>query len=378
MASVHAAQALMGSEWRDNAYYQDHRLRLQYSSTNPRDFLEPDAEWLCLSCQGDNFSWRMECFKCGAPRTEDSPTIDGDAPSCILKIQNLEPEATEEALEDAIKPIVPLKVARLVRDKVTGECRGFAFVHFYSVGDATTAMEKLDGQVLAGQRWPCRMFYARDRLDTGAETGPSAPQAAVPTLEAALADAGWEPKSLEEVAAEAAAAGDVVAAELATAAPELGHAVPAGYDYDVATGYMRDLVSGYYFDTKTGYFFSPKLQQWGTLDATGAFTPHPTADAEPLQEQPVKAGNGEGASGDCGNGGEVERGGGSGRVEQRLRERAGAVIGAAPRINAEAVKEAQESKSGAGGTAGHAVKGFIHRGKWAQRMQQQRNDSSGG
>ena len=103
MASVAAAQALMASEWRGGAYYRDARLRLRYSEVDPRALPAPDADWACSACAGVNFARRLQCYSCGAPRTADTPTIDRDAPSTVLRIQDLADTVTEQDLEYAIK-----------------------------------------------------------------------------------------------------------------------------------------------------------------------------------------------------------------------------------------------------------------------------------
>ena len=169
-----------------------------------------------------------------------------------------------------------VKDIRIAYDRATGEPRGFAFVHFYSVADATAALESLQGAAVEGQARTLRLGYARDLLapadDAAAAAGGSEGVAIVPAVAAAYA--GWEPKSLEEAEAEAAAAGSsqrepqssagggqqeaegdnptAAAGAAPPMAPVANHPPGFSFSYDPTSGYMLDAASGYYYDANTG------------------------------------------------------------------------------------------------------------------------------
>ena len=76
-------------------------------------------------------------------------TYNDPAPAKTLGLFGLSVHATQEDLEEFLKeniPEIPYENFTLVKDRVTGESRGFAFLHFESIEKATQAKEKLDGK----------------------------------------------------------------------------------------------------------------------------------------------------------------------------------------------------------------------------------------
>lgn len=71
------------------------------------------------------------------PRGRDDTTA--------IRISNLSEAMTEADLEELVKKIGPQSKMFLARDKNTGLCKGFAYVHFKSRRDAATAIELLNG-----------------------------------------------------------------------------------------------------------------------------------------------------------------------------------------------------------------------------------------
>jgi len=62
-----------------------------------------------------------------------------------IRISNLSESMVESDLEELVKKIGPYSKIYLARDKNTGLCKGFAYVHFKSRKDAATAIELLNG-----------------------------------------------------------------------------------------------------------------------------------------------------------------------------------------------------------------------------------------
>lgn len=62
-----------------------------------------------------------------------------------IRISNLSESMVESDLEELVKKIGPYSKIYLARDKNTGLCKGFAYVHFKSRKDAATAIECLNG-----------------------------------------------------------------------------------------------------------------------------------------------------------------------------------------------------------------------------------------
>jgi hypothetical protein len=408
MAGAEVAQALLDSEWRDDAHYREHRLRLAPAAPSPAlaaPPAHPDLDWRCAACRALNFARRAEC-QCGAPRGRDSVAVHPDDPTHVLRISNLEEGTGQAALEEAIKPHAPLKALRLVRDRATGAPRGVAFAHFYSAAEAGAAMAALDGQRVAGQRWRLRISYAQDRYENCEGEGEAPPGAA------ALERAGWQPKAFDEDEAgvdvdlgvdplEAAAAAAAAKEEERAAAAQ---GAPEGFTPDAASGYLLDAGSGLLYDAATGFYFHPQLQRWGSYDrAAGAFTPYGDGDGDGAQPAAAAAGVTTAAQ-DTSEMPNAELY--ASRAAQLAQQaelalqaaprvsvvrRQGAVIGAAPQLGArgliaaamaaeeraaalreqqraeEARSAAAAAKAAADAAAATPVQGIIHRGKWASR-----------
>jgi len=69
-------------------------------------------------------------------RTEDTAAI---------RVSNLSESTQEDDLQELFKPFGHIARIYLSKDKFTGECRGFAFVHYYKKDDAQKAIATLNG-----------------------------------------------------------------------------------------------------------------------------------------------------------------------------------------------------------------------------------------
>lgn len=65
--------------------------------------------------------------------------------TAAIRISNLSESMVESDLEDLVKKIGPHSKMYLAKDKNTGLCKGFAYVHFRNRSDAATAIEILNG-----------------------------------------------------------------------------------------------------------------------------------------------------------------------------------------------------------------------------------------
>ncbi|EDV95343.1 GH17624 [Drosophila grimshawi] len=65
--------------------------------------------------------------------------------TAAIRISNLSESMTEVDLEELVKKIGPQSKMYLARDKNTGLCKGFAYVHFKQRKDAAAAIEILNG-----------------------------------------------------------------------------------------------------------------------------------------------------------------------------------------------------------------------------------------
>jgi len=69
-----------------------------------------------------------------------------------IYVGNLSSEVTEEDLQQAFEVFGEVKSARVIKDRYSGESRGFGFVEMWARGEAQTAISSLNGQELKGQR----------------------------------------------------------------------------------------------------------------------------------------------------------------------------------------------------------------------------------
>ncbi|XP_036007240.1 RNA-binding protein 5 isoform X2 [Fundulus heteroclitus] len=121
--------------------------------SHPRNKYE---DWLCNTCGLYNFRRRLKCFRCGAAKaegeaggvtgvTELQPTGDFYGDTIILR--NIAPLTTVDAILTALAPYANLSFnnIRLIKDKQTGQNRGFAFVQLSSPLEASQLLTILQG-----------------------------------------------------------------------------------------------------------------------------------------------------------------------------------------------------------------------------------------
>lgn len=80
----------------------------------------------------------------GAKRPENTNMQRRDDASAI-RIANLSESTVERDLEDLVKPFGPIQKLYLAKDKTTGACKGFAYIHFKYKADAAKAIQQLNG-----------------------------------------------------------------------------------------------------------------------------------------------------------------------------------------------------------------------------------------
>ncbi|MDZ7332794.1 MAG: RNA-binding protein [candidate division KSB1 bacterium] len=69
-----------------------------------------------------------------------------------LYVGNLSPEVTEDDLRGAFEPFGQISSIKVIKDKFTGEPRGFGFVEMPGKQQAKSAMENLNGTELKGKK----------------------------------------------------------------------------------------------------------------------------------------------------------------------------------------------------------------------------------
>ncbi|XP_010032759.1 SUPPRESSOR OF ABI3-5 isoform X1 [Eucalyptus grandis] len=300
--SVGAAEAMMEKVGDDGLVVDGRKIFFEYSSKptgvsggfgqestvksghgSYRSIMVP-SDWMCTICNCVNFARRTSCFQCNEPRTDDAPPADvissqstlgkkglEAGPTHVLVVRGLDENADEEMIRYEFSKHAPIKDLRLVRDKFTHVSRGFAFVHFYSVEDATKALDATNGTTLERNGQILRVAYAKSVLGPG--SGPSASSQSSSLAAAAIEAAtfaqqydavGWAPKEYNPEDKQSTGGQEHGSGEIS--AKNDGSAPQSGFVWDEASGYYYDAASGFYYDGTSGLYYDGNNGIWYTFD----------------------------------------------------------------------------------------------------------------
>jgi cold-inducible RNA-binding protein len=79
-----------------------------------------------------------------------------------IYVGNLSHDLTEDQLKQAFTAYGEVKSVNIIKDKITGEARGFGFVEMPSKEQAAAAIQELDGKDLGGRM--LKVNEARERV----------------------------------------------------------------------------------------------------------------------------------------------------------------------------------------------------------------------
>uniref|UniRef100_A0A8C5G9Y0 RNA-binding protein 5-like n=1 Tax=Gouania willdenowi TaxID=441366 RepID=A0A8C5G9Y0_GOUWI len=281
--------------------------------SHPRNKFE---DWLCNTCGLYNFRRRLKCFRCGAAKAESEtgnnagapetqPTADFYGDTIILR--NIAPMTTVEAIMSALAPYANLSSnnIRLIKDKQTGQNRGFAFVQLSSPLEASQLLTilqglqpplKLDGKTIG-------VDYAKSaRKDLMLPDGNRV--SAFSVASTAIAAAQWSSTQPQQISDGMSEYGYLQEGfnsfsqvsralklhlccpllklmplftlrvqchsslkVLTKAVPNIVFFFPAvpdtsSYQYDESSGYYYDPQTGFYYDPNTHYYYNSQTQQY--------------------------------------------------------------------------------------------------------------------
>ncbi|AQK97898.1 SUPPRESSOR OF ABI3-5 [Zea mays] len=233
------------------------------------------CDWICSICGCMNFARRTSCFQCNEPRAEDALPADATGssphfgrkgselgPTHVLVVRGLDENADEEMLRYEFAKHAPLKDIRLVRDKFTHVSRGFAFVHFHSVEDATKALEATNGITLEKNGQVLRVAYAKSTHGPASGGSQSNSLAAAAIEAASFAqqyDAiGWAPKEYNP--------DDKQNSNFESQKDDGSGTAQSGFVWDEKSGYYYDSASGFYYDGTTGLYYDSNSGVWYSYD----------------------------------------------------------------------------------------------------------------
>ena len=86
-----------------------------------------------------------------------------------IYVGNLSPEVTDKAIREAFASFGEVTSARVIKDRDTGQSRGFGFVKMPVQSQAQAAIKSLNGKQLLGKE--IRVSEARPRRDEGRTGG---------------------------------------------------------------------------------------------------------------------------------------------------------------------------------------------------------------
>jgi len=87
-----------------------------------------------------------------------------------IYVGNLSYQTTEETIRQAFEAIGQVTAVTIIKDKYSGQSRGFAFVEMADQAQGQTAIKTLNGKELDGQQ--IKVNEAYDRPDRGKSGGP--------------------------------------------------------------------------------------------------------------------------------------------------------------------------------------------------------------
>jgi len=86
-----------------------------------------------------------------------------------IYVGNISFDATDETIRQAFESFGEVASARIIKDKYTGQSRGFGFVEMLEQAQAQTAIKSLNGKELLGKQ--ISVNEARARTDQGRTGG---------------------------------------------------------------------------------------------------------------------------------------------------------------------------------------------------------------
>ncbi|XP_029287520.1 RNA-binding protein 5-like isoform X2 [Cottoperca gobio] len=186
---------------------QGKNIAVHYSNRRQAKF----ENWLCVACGLYNFRKRLKCFRCGTAKVEgESPGLSGlnvesqqpgDYNGDTIILRNMAPLVSVDGILNLLAPYANLSAGniRLIKDKQTGQNRGFAFVQLSSPLEASQLLTilqslqpplKLDGKTIG-------VDYAKSaRKDSAQPDGIRA--IALSVASTAIAAAQWSSSQLQQ------------------------------------------------------------------------------------------------------------------------------------------------------------------------------------
>ncbi|XP_010694287.2 organelle RRM domain-containing protein 2, mitochondrial [Beta vulgaris subsp. vulgaris] len=121
------------------------------------------AVMAAVAPRGFNRLFATSAFNFTPPPSQSSAPPPAE-PNPNLFVSGLSKRTTTEGLQEAFSKFGEVVHARVVTDRVSGYSKGFGFVKYATIEDATAGIKGMDGQFLDG--WVIFAEYARPRPAT--------------------------------------------------------------------------------------------------------------------------------------------------------------------------------------------------------------------
>jgi len=208
-------------------------------------------DWICTKCGTMNFSRRMECFQCNAPREGNAQPVDesghrGAAQGLnndnVVIARDLSDHVDEGSLRRLFQTYGQVREVRLVRDQFSPG-RGFAFIEFDRHSEALSVVEDSSrrGVFLDGSRVPCEIARGKD-APSKANHGQ-----ALGAIEAAMGLNHGKAPSRDQRSSRDRAERDATAI--------YGHPPAEGFELDPKTGHFYNAKTEQYYESATGFYY---------------------------------------------------------------------------------------------------------------------------
>ena len=141
------------------------------------------ADWLCSACSCHNFARREQCFRCSAPRPQNSELvaigdlassggsalslIASDAPSAFLVVRGFNPlTVRDEHLMELLRQFAVVKSVTMLPagDPTTNYSTGMAFVEFHTVDHASYTLKCAGENGLAIDGVQLKVSFAKEAM----------------------------------------------------------------------------------------------------------------------------------------------------------------------------------------------------------------------
>lgn len=127
-----------GDHWTLHCPYKDMITKLK-----PEEKLPPAGGGIGGDAGNKTQKYVPPSLRDGAGKRSDPSNLRHDA--LAIRISNLSPNTSDHDLEELVKPFGAINKLYLAKEKTTGLCRGFAYIHFKSKEDAHAAIKTLNG-----------------------------------------------------------------------------------------------------------------------------------------------------------------------------------------------------------------------------------------